>query len=52
MERVEKVQVGWEKSENANQVYLFIWHPRVVSKSDQIKKIYDKYMINSIKLVF
>ena len=29
VERVEKVQVEWEKSENANQVYSFIWHPRV-----------------------
>ena len=29
VERVEKVQVGWEKSENSNWVYSFIWHPRV-----------------------
>ena len=29
MERVEKVQVGWGESENANRVYSFIWHPRV-----------------------
>ena len=25
-----KVQVGWEKSENANRVDSFIWHLRVV----------------------
>ena len=27
VERVEKVQVGWERSENANRVYSFIWQP-------------------------
>ena len=28
--RVEKVQVGWGKSKNANRVDSFIWHLRVV----------------------
>ena len=50
MERVKKVQVGWEKSENANQVYSFIWHPRVTGLSLAIRPLWD-ILVNSCLIV-
>ena len=50
VERVGKVQVGWEKSENANQVYSFIWHPRVTRLSLAIRPLWD-ILVNSCLIV-